>query len=137
MSEPIKCVFVVSSSLSIGQAMNCCSLLAANLGAKYPDFIGEAPADADGVIHSGLCSVPISVLKAAPEMVREIRLRLDEDREIDRFDVTSISQKARQYSEVIEWTRAARTSDLEYVGVGLIGPKSRVVRFTGDLELYR
>ncbi len=135
MNEPIKCVFVVSSTLSVGQAMNCCSLLAANLGAKYPDFIGEAPLDADGQRHSGLCSVPISVLKASPEAVRQIML--SEDREIDRFDVTSISQKARKYSDVVDWTRAARTAELEYVGVGLLGPKSRVVKLTGSLELYR
>jgi hypothetical protein len=133
----MKCVFVLSSRLNIGQALNCCSLLATNLGASRPELIGEAPLDADGIKHSGLCSLPISVLKAEPEIVSRIvgHARLNPSLEI--FDVTTISQKARKYSDVVEWTLKARASDLEYVGVALVGPKSIVIELSGTLELYR
>src|SRR4051812_31175624 len=123
MAEPLKCVFVLSSVLDPGQALNCCSLLAVNLGAAAPELIGEGPVDADGERHSGLSALPISVLKASSQVLQELRSRAFAEPLLQHcFDVTTLSQRARKYEEVIEWTRAARASELEYVGLALVGP---------------
>lgn len=135
--ENMKCVFVISTDVSLGHALNCCALLAANFGSRHPELIGETPIDSNGIVHSGLCSLPITILKATSDEIKKIRMSLEIDTSVEHYDVTTISQKARKYSDVIEWTREAPFETLSYVGVGLVGAKSKVAEYTGKLELFR
>ncbi len=50
---------------------------------------------------------------------------------------SSLAQSCRTYQEYIDRMAATPTSQLEFVGVGLFGPKRAINRLTGSLPLLR
>jgi hypothetical protein len=132
-----KCAVIVSEVLPVGLAANAASVITMTLGRRVDGLIGPDVRDANGVLHAGIVLIPVPILIASAERIRTMRNELQSDTEAVCVGFTSLAQSCKTYGEYIEKMATFSTSDLEFVGVGLFGPKRLVNRLTGSLPLLR
>lgn len=70
-------------------------------------------------------------------MVHAIWSEAEETVDMVVVGFSSLAQSCRTYQEYIDRMAATPTSQLEFVGVGLFGPKRAINRLTGSLPLLR
>jgi hypothetical protein len=142
MTEPVhdtKLAIVVDAALAPGLAANTAAVLALSLGRQIDSIIGPELADASGSRHAGITTVPIPILVADAETVRQIRSRAAAQAGDGMLvvDFTDCAQRTRTYDDYARLLEAAAEDDITYLGVALHGPRKLVQRLTGSLPLMR
>lgn len=134
-----KCVMVLDETLPLGLLCNTAAILGVTLGRQVPELVGRDVADGDGGVHLGITELPVPILKAPPETLRDLRARLrqPEFQDLTAVDFSDLAQSCRTYGEFC--LRMAETPEehLRYLGLGLWGEKKQVSRLTGSLPLLR
>ncbi len=133
----MKCVLVIDAGLPRGLAANAAAVLAATLGARVPDLVGRDLPDADGADHPGIVVVPLPVLAADTDALRELRQRAAAVPDLVCVDFSRLAQQCRRYDEYADLLAATPGQSLDYVGVGLAGPAKAVNKLTGSLPCCR
>ena len=133
----VKCVMVISESLPVGLAVNAAGVLAATLGRKVESLVGPDVVDGSGERHAGLVKIPIPVLKADEEAIRNVRSRASGVEGLLVVDVTETAQSSRTYEEYEDRMALTDGNGLGYLGVALYGEKRSVNKLTGNLPLLR
>lgn len=132
-----KCVMVLDEELPTGLAVNTAGVLAITLGRDAEDMLGPEVLDASNRRHAGITKVPIPILKADEETVRDIRLRAEETKDLLVVDFTDAAQAAKTYDEYTDNISAIPSERLGYLGVALYGDKKAINKLTGSLPLLR
>ncbi len=134
-----KCVMVLDERLPPGAAANTAAILGITLGKRIPEAVGADVTDQSGSAHSGIIEIPVPVLKASPESLRELRERLyqPEFQDLTAVDFSDLAQSCRTYGEFIKKMGQVSESALQYLGVAVCGPRKKVGRLTGSLPLLR
>ncbi|MDE6655314.1 MAG: DUF2000 domain-containing protein [Muribaculaceae bacterium] len=135
--ENTKCVLIVDSSLSVGEQANVAAVLAMTLGAKNSEIIGVDVYDGDDVRHPGITQLNIPVLAASKDILREIHSSACENDEVSLVDFTYTAQRSRTYVEYTLQIKKIAESELRYIGIGLIGNKKCINKYTGNLKSLR
>jgi hypothetical protein len=133
----MKCVLIVDEALPVGLLVNTASVLSLTLGQKVDGLIGPDLKDGSSDVHVGITTVPIPILKASAEMVREIRDRATKVDGLLVVDVTDAAQTTTSYDAYATRLSAATPDQLKYLGVALCGDKRAVNKLTGSLPLLR
>ncbi len=139
MSEngTLKCVMILDEDLPAGLSVNTAGVLALTLGDKMGQIIGPDVTDGSGRAHLGITTMPIPILKAGAETVREIRLQASELDELMLVDFTDAAQSTKTYEDYTRKIEAIPTEELSYLGLALYGDKKRINKLTGSLPLLR
>ena len=137
MKQDKKCVMVLDEELPVGLAVNTAGVLATTLGRDAEDMVGPEVLDGSGRRHAGITKVPIPILKASGEGVRDIRLRAEEAEDLLVVDFTDAAQTAKTYDEYKDKVGAVPSGRLGYLGVALYGDKKLVNKLTGSLPLLK
>lgn len=132
-----KCVMVLDEELPVGLAVNTAGVLAITLGRDVEDILGSEVLDGSGLRHAGITKIPIPILKASEDAVRNIRLRAEEIEDLLAVDFTDAAQTAKKYDDYIRKIKAVPSGKLGYLGVALYGDKKMVNKLTGSLPLLR
>ena len=92
-----------------------------------------------GRSHLGIIAIPVPILKASKEKLKELRLKLYEPSfsELTVVDFSNVAQSCNDYDEFT--SKAAQTDgdSFQYFGVGICGAKKLVNKLTGNLPLLR
>lgn len=131
-----KCVMVLDQELPVGLAANTAGVLAFTLGREIGEVVGHPVADGSGSWHLGITRLPIPVLGAGEEGVRDVRLRAKAE-ELLVVDFTDAAQTSKTYEEYEGKISAAPSEGLRYLGVALYGGRKLVDGLTGSLSLLR
>lgn len=134
-----KCVMVLDGSLPLGVLANTAGILGLTLGKYLPDAIGPEVADKSGKTHLGIIQLPVPVLKADPETLREIRRRLfqPEFSGLLTVDFSDVAQSCNVYEDYIQKAASVEENGFTYFGIGICGDKKLVGKLTGSLPLLR
>ncbi|MCI8809298.1 MAG: DUF2000 domain-containing protein [Oscillibacter sp.] len=134
-----KCVLIVDGGLPLGLAANTAAILGITIGQRHPEAVGVDVADGTGEAHLGIIETPVPVLKGEPERLKTLRQRLREAEfsEVTAVDFSDLAQSCRTYMEFQEKMQAVPEDGLQYLGLGLYGPKKLIDRLTGSLPLLR
>lgn len=116
---------------------NTAGVLALTLGRRLDSIIGPDVVDASGTSHAGITTIPIPILKAKGDTVKDIRLKAEGADELLVVDVTDAAQTTKTYDDYTEKIAAVPSEGLEYLGVALYGDKKPVNKLTGSLPLLR
>ncbi|MGF1471663.1 MAG: EamA family transporter [Rubrobacteraceae bacterium] len=135
--EDNKCVMVLDEELPAGLAANTAGVLAVTLGRDARSVVGPEVLDGSGRRHAGITKVPISILKAGGEVVRDIRLRAEGEENLVVVDFTDAAQSSRTYEEYTCKMTGTPSDRLGYLGVALYGDKKAVNKLTGSLPLLK
>jgi hypothetical protein len=137
VQDNVKLAIVVDGALPPGLAANTAAVLSLSLGRRVGTLIGPDLKDGDGSVHPGITTVPIPILTATAERLKDIRDRAAGDDELLVVDFTDSAQRSRTYDDYAELLRDARGETIAYLGVALYGPRKPVQRLTGSLPLLR
>lgn len=137
--ESKKCVLVIDSTQPTGIIANTSSVLSITLGQQLGSIIGQDVYDKQGEKHPGITQIPIPILGASPEKIKEIRRQLlrqpTEDMVI--VDFSDIAQKSRTYDQYENVMRATDEDDIRYIGIAIYGDKKVINKATGNLSLIK
>ncbi|MDO4269387.1 MAG: DUF2000 domain-containing protein [Eubacteriales bacterium] len=134
-----KCVMVIDETLPLGVIANTAGILGITLGKHIPEAVGPDVCDKDGRSHLGIIGIPVPILKASREALRELRQKLYQPdfAGLVTVDFSDVAQSCNTYDDFI--SKAAQTEEkaLAYFGVGICGAKKLVNKLTGSLPLLR
>lgn len=133
----VKCVMVLDEELPAGLLANTASILALTLGRRLDSIIGPDVKDGSGSVHVGITTIPIPILKANDEVLRDIRMKAEEAEDLLVVDVTDAAQMAKTYEDYTRKIAAIPSEGLKYLGVALYGSKKPVNKLTGSLPLLK
>lgn len=134
-----KCVLVIDNAQPTGIVVNIASVLSMTLGCKVDHIVSHDVYDKQGKKHLGITQLPIPILGASGEKIKEIYnhfLSLGlEDAVL--VDFSTIAQHARTYDEYEQAMAEANDDELHYIGIGICAEKKVVNKATGNLSLIR
>jgi len=132
-----RCTVVIDDRLSPGLAMNAASVIGISFGRTVENLVGPDLRSADGVNYPGVIYAPLPVLLAGGEYVRHLLSVSAEDEEIYAMPFSALAQSCRTYEEYGDRISPVDSQHIELVAIGLIGPKKKISRLTGNLPLYK
>jgi hypothetical protein len=134
-----KVAIVVDRAIPIGLAANTAAVLTLSLGWQVEGLLGPDLKDADGSTHIGITTVPIPILTADFETVKQIRNKAvsTEGGELLVVDFTDCAQRTKTYDDYAQLLENTGDEEMIYLGVALYGPRKAVQRLTGSLPLLR
>lgn len=137
--ENKKCVMILDEALPLGILANTAGILGITLGKHVPETIGPDVRDKSGREHLGIIAIPVPILRAGRERIREIRQRLyqPEFAGVITVDFSDVAQHCNVYDEYQAHAAATEEVDFSYFGLGLCGPKKLINQLSGNLPLLR
>lgn len=134
-----KCVMVIDEALPLGVIANTAGILGITLGKHIPQAVGPDVSDKSGCTHLGIITLPVPVLRASREKIRELRALLyaPELSDLIVVDFSDVAQSCNTYDDFITKAAGAEEAELAYFGIGICGAKKLVSRLTGSLPLLR
>lgn len=132
-----KMVVVIAEEAPPGVALNTAALLGVALGHHHEDVVGVPVQDASGAVHEGMSAHPIPVLRASAEQLRELRAQAAGREGVTVHDMNQVARQSRTYDQYAATLSGTKAEDVEYLGLGLYGPRPAVDSLTGALGLYR
>ena len=134
-SARLKWVVVVDETLPSARAGNPAVCGAAATGAQVAGLLGPAAQDSSGSEHPGLPWAGCTVLAADAATLRMIRAKAEAHEGTFVADMPAAAQDTRVYDEYREVLGATAPELVEYLAVGLIGPRNRIDKIVGRLRL--
>lgn len=134
-----KCVMVIDEALPLGMIANTAGIMGITLGKYIPETVGPEVSDKSGSSHLGIIQIPVPILKADREKIKEIRERLyqPEFEDLIVVDFSDVAQCCNVYEDYIQKAASVEESDFNYFGIGICGAKKLVNKLTGSLPLLR
>ena len=134
-----KCVLVIDNEQPIGMVANTASVLSITLGKQVEGMVSHDIYDKQGEKHLGITQMPIPILGASKEQIKEIRKRLlsAEENELLLVDFTNIAQQAKTYENYESQMLETTEDSIQYIGIGIYGDKKKINKTTGNLSLIR
>lgn len=134
-----KCVLVIDNTQSTGIIANTASILSITLGNRVTDIVSHDVYDKQGEVHLGITQIPIPILGASKEKIKEIRDSLFSvgEENLVIVDFTNIAQRAKDYSTYESDMLISQVEDINYIGIGICGDKKLINKTTGNLSLIR
>ena len=132
--EPERCVIVVDEALPPGKASNAAAVVAFTLGQRHSHLVGEPLREQDGTAHPGLIPIGIPVLKATADQLNALRQKSLSYCDVVDFPVQG--QATVDYDAFLHAVRALPAESLQYLAVGLVGPRKKVGKLVGGLALF-
>ncbi|MFT4274222.1 MAG: DUF2000 domain-containing protein [Pantoea sp.] len=132
-----RCTLVIDQQLPAGLAMNAASVIGISFGKWIENLVGPDMHSQDGEYYPGVIYAPLPVLLAQGNYLRELQQNCANDAEIFTMPFSALAQSCKTYDEYGERIASAHSDHIELVAIGLIGPKKKITRLTGNLKLYR
>lgn len=134
-----KCVLLIDNVQPTGIVANIASVLSMTLGDKVGNIVSHDVYDKQGEKHLGITRLPIPILGASQEKIKEIRkhlLSLD-IKDLILVDFSTVAQHSKTYEEYEQVMRETDENDLHYIGIGIYAEKKIINKSTGNLSLIR
>lgn len=133
-----KSVIIIDEELPLGLAMNALSVIGVSLGGALNSFVGPDIYSKDNVKYPGVVNSPLPILKAGKEKLISIHNSFFENNmDVVVFPFSKLAQSCRTYTEYESKLSEENHTDLDLSGIGIVGLKSKVNKFTGSLPLYK
>ncbi|MFB4272895.1 DUF664 domain-containing protein [Nonomuraea sp. GTA35] len=136
MPLPTRLVVVIRADLPHAWAVNAAAVLGLSLGVRLPGPPPEDAKDASGGLHAGLDPHPVPVLSGTPDQLRELYQRATGREDLVTVGFDEVARRAREYDDYLIALAATPGEEIEYVAIGLFGPRNRVTALTKHLPLH-
>jgi hypothetical protein len=135
----MKCIMIINRALPVGLIANTAAVLAVSIGRQLEGIVGEDVFDADGSIHPGITNLPISILGADAELIKEIRTKViaQPDDDLKYIDFCESAQKSKVYDDYRRRLADETSAAIDYLGLALYGPRKKVESLTGNIALLK
>lgn len=134
-SSQLRWVVVVDLDLSAGTAANAVACVAGHVGRVVGGLLGPDGTDAAGGGQPRLPWAGCTVLAASTTKLSDIRRRAVAAGDVDVCDVPASAQANRVYADYLAELARTGNEELQLRALSLFGPKNRIGKLTGKLEL--
>ncbi|RFU49226.1 DUF2000 domain-containing protein [Paraburkholderia sp. DHOC27] len=134
LTDPVRCVIVVDETLAPGKAANAAAVVAFTLGQRHAPLVGAPLQEQDGTAHPGLIPIGIPVLKATADQLSALRRKSVPFCDVVDFPVQG--QATVDYDAFLQAVRALPGDSLQYLAIGLVGPRKKVGKLVGSFALF-
>ncbi len=132
-----RCTIIIDKDLPVGLAMNAASVIGISFGRTVENLVGSDMKSLDDVNYPGVIYSPLPILLASGEYLREIQANAESDDDIYVMPFSALAQSCKTYEEYGEKISSVKSDNIELVAIGIIGPKKKVTKMTGNLPLYK
>lgn len=132
-----RCTIIIDKNLPAGLAMNAASVIGISFGRIVENLVGPDMQSLDEVNYPGVIYSPLPVLLASGEYLHELQTNAENDVEIYAMPFSALAQSCKTYEEYGERISSVNSNNIELVAIGLIGPKKKITKMTGNLSLYK
>lgn len=132
-----RCTIIIDKNLPAGLAMNAASVIGISFGRMVENLVGPDMQSLDEVNYPGVIYTPLPVLLASGEYLSEIQANAERDDEIYVMPFSALAQSCKTYEEYGEKISSVKSNNIELVAIGVIGPKKKLTKMTGNLPLYK
>lgn len=132
-----RCTIIIDKNLPAGLAMNAASVIGISFGRIVENLVGPDMQSLDEVNYPGVIYSPLPVLLASGEYLSEIQANAESDDEIYVMPFSALAQSCKTYEEYGEKISSVKSNNIELVAIGVIGPKKKLTKMTGNLPLYK
>ena len=135
----MKCVMIIDRELPAGIAANTAAALGISLSGRIEGLVGDRLADMDGRVHEGVTNIAIPILASSKEELHQIHDEIMEksDSEIFLIGFSEVAQKSLNYKDYEEKLAYRAKEQIDYLGICIYGPKSKVNKLSGSLKALR
>jgi len=132
-----RCTIVIDKDLPAGLAINAASVIGISFGRTVENLVGPDMQSVDNINYPVVIYAPLPVLLAPGEVIHDLQKTAESDEEIYIMPFSALAQSCKTYDEYSERISSVNSSQIELVAVGLIGPKKKITKMTGNLPLYK
>ncbi|AJC65825.1 MULTISPECIES: DUF2000 domain-containing protein [Dickeya] len=132
-----RCTIIIDKDLPAGLAMNAASVIGISFGRMIENLVGPDMQSLDNVNYPGVIYSPLPVLLSSGEYLHEIQTNAENDNDIYIMPFSALAQSCKTYDEYGERISSVNSGNIELVAIGLIGPKKKITKMTGNLPLYK
>ena len=135
----MKCVMIIDRELPSGIAANTAAALGISLSGRIEGLVGGRLTDMDGRVHEGVTNIAIPILASSKEELHQIHDKIMEksDSEIFLIGFSEVAQKSLNYKDYEEKLAYRAKEQIDYLGICIYGPKSKVNKLSGSLKVLR
>jgi len=117
--------------------MNAASVIGISFGRTVDNLVGPDMQSLDEVNYPGVIYAPLPVLLASGDYLHELQASAESDDEMYVMPFSALAQSCKTYEEYGERISSVKSENIELVAIGIIGPKKKLTRMTGNLPLYK
>ncbi len=132
-----RCTIIIDKDLPAGLSINAASVIGISFGRAIENLVGPDMQSKDNIHYPGVIYSPLPVLLASGDYIGELLASTESDDEIYSMPFSALAQSCKTYDEYGEKIAAVDSQHIQLVAIGLIGPKKKITRMTGNLPLYR
>lgn len=132
-----RCTIIIDKDLPAGLAMNAASVIGISFGRRVDNLVGPDMQSLDEVNYPGVIYAPLPVLLASGDYLHELQASAESDDEMYVMPFSALAQSCKTYEEYGERISSVKSENIELVAIGIIGPKKKLTRMTGNLPLYK
>jgi len=131
-----RCTIIIDKDLPAGLAINAASVIGISFGRTTENLVGPDRQSMDAVNYPGVIYSPLPVLLASGEYIQELQ-RIAKEEAIYAMPFSALAQSCKTYDEYGARISSVSSEEIELVAIGLIGPKKRITKLTGNLALFK
>ncbi|WP_342754582.1 DUF2000 domain-containing protein [Pantoea sp. MBD-2R] len=132
-----RCTIIIDKDLPAGLAINAASVIGISFGRTMENLVGPDMQSLDAVNYPGVIYSPLPVLLAVGDTIQALQHIAEEDADIYAMPFSALAQSCKTYKEYGEKISSVSSDNIELVAIGLIGPKKKIAKLTGNLPLYK
>ena len=131
----MKIVIVLNENLGTGYLANAAACIASGLFNHEKDLLGEQIGGSECTFIP-ITKIPILIVKQNKKSWVEL-LKRSKRNNLKYMIFTKEGQSTISYEQYIERVKGKKLSEIEVIGLGVLGEDSIVNKFAGDLPLLR
>lgn len=132
-----RCTIIIDKDLPSGLAINAASVIGISFGRTVENLVGPDMQSVDSTNYPGVIYAPLPVLLASGDYLYQLQHNAKNDEEIYLMPFSALAQSCKTYEEYGERISSVKSDNIELVAIGMIGPKKKISKLTGNLPLYR
>lgn len=132
-----RCTIIIDKNLPAGLAINAASVIGISFGRTTENLVGPDMQSLDGLNYPGVIYTPLPVLLATGDYLHALQAVAQNDEEIYAMPFSALAQSCKTYDEYGERIASVNSERIELVALGLIGPRKKITKLTGNLSLFK
>ncbi|MCD7901354.1 MAG: DUF2000 domain-containing protein [Bacteroides sp.] len=139
LNNSAKCVLIIDNAQPTGIIANTASVLSITIGNHVKGMVSHDVYDKEGDKHLGITQLPIPILGATSEKIKEIRKHLCSlnCENMIVVDFSDIAQRSKTYEQYESVMQNIDENDIRYIGIGIFGDRKTINKATGNLSLIK
>ncbi|MGP7734065.1 DUF2000 domain-containing protein [Oceanimonas smirnovii] len=132
-----RCTIIIDKDLPPGLAINAASVIGISFGRTVDNLVGPDMKSIDMVNYPGVIYSPLPILLSPSNYIHELQSVAENDKEIHAIPFSALAQSCKTYEEYGVRISSVNSRNIELIAIGLVGPKNKITKITGNLPLYK